>query len=155
MCVEQFKNRALNKCIPLEQVMVTGFDEAASSPSQEKIVKELEELLQQDLSQQDKVGVGLSATTRQTLLAASQLGAEYVSILDNLSMLGVRVESKMEQRMDRSDYQKAVSEAVGREAQAKQLKDSLMTNRYTSQLRFALNDLFTNALSPARFQVYD
>lgn len=35
----------------------------------------------------------LSATTRQTLLAASQLGAEYVSILDNLSMLGVRVES--------------------------------------------------------------
>ena len=61
----------------------------------------------------------------------------------------------MEQRMDRSDYQKAVSEAVGREAQAKQLKDSLMTNRYTSQLRFALNDLFTNALSPARFQVYD
>lgn len=30
-----------------------------------------------------------------------------------------------------------------------------MTNRYTSQLRFALNDLFTNALSPARFQVYD
>ena len=55
----------------------------------------------------------------------------------------------MEQRMDRSDYQKAVSEAVGREAQAKQLKDSLMTNRYTSQLRFALNDLFTNALSPA------
>ncbi|KAK8819707.1 hypothetical protein WA556_002694 [Blastocystis sp. ATCC 50177/Nand II] len=153
MCVEQFKNRALNKCIPLEQVMVTGFDEAASSPSQEKIVKELEELLRQDLSQQDKIRLvliyaiaqELSATTRQTLLAASQLGAEYVSILDNLSMLGVRVESKMEQRMDRSDYQKA----------AKQLKDSLMTNRYTSQLRFALNDLFTNALSPARFQVYD
>ena len=35
----------------------------------------------------------LSAATRQTLLAASQLDVEYVSILDNLSMLGVRVES--------------------------------------------------------------
>ena len=35
----------------------------------------------------------LSAPPRQTLLSASQLGAEYVSILDNLSMLGVRVES--------------------------------------------------------------
>lgn len=57
--------------------------------------------------------------------------------------------------MDRSDYQKAVSAGAGRDTQAKQQKDSLMTNRYSSQLRFALNDLFTNALSPARFQVYD
>ena len=35
----------------------------------------------------------LSATTRQTRVAAGQLDVEYVSILDNLSMLGVRVES--------------------------------------------------------------
>ena len=38
----------------------------------------------------------------------------------------------------------------------KQLKkDALMTNRYDSQIRFALNDLLTNALSSTQFELYD
>ena len=34
-------------------------------------------------------------------------------------------------------------------------KDALMTNRYDSQIRFALNDLLTNALSSTQFELYD
>ena len=30
-----------------------------------------------------------------------------------------------------------------------------MTNRYDSQIRFALNDLLTNALSSTQFELYD
>lgn len=155
MCVEQFKERSLNKLIPLEQAIVTGFDEAGSGPSSEKLLKEVESVLAMDLRQLDKIRLlliysiaqGIDVSTQQRLFSLSGLGMEYSSILSNLTMLGVTPSHPMEQRLDKKEHLK----------RAKQLcrEGAMIVNRYDSQIRYCLNDLVTNALSPAKFEVYD
>ncbi|KAK8804817.1 hypothetical protein WA171_006783, partial [Blastocystis sp. BT1] len=155
MCIDQFRERSLTKLIPLEQVIVTGYDEAGSSPNAEKLLKEVESVLGMTLRQVDKIRLlliyaiaqGMDVATQQRLFSLSGVGMEYSSILSNLSMLGVKLSQPMEQRLDKKEHLKRVKQMCR--------EGGMIMNRYDSQIRYCLNDLITNALSPSKFEVYD
>ncbi|KNB41497.1 hypothetical protein JH06_5113 [Blastocystis sp. subtype 4] len=144
MCIDQFRERSLTKLIPLEQVIVTGYDEAGSSPNAEKLLKEVESIR---LLLIYAIAQGMDVATQQRLFSLSGVGMEYSSILSNLSMLGVKLSQPMEQRLDKKEHLKRVKQMCR--------EGGMIMNRYDSQIRYCLNDLITNALSPSKFEVYD
>ena len=155
MCIKQFRERMLNKLIPLEQTIVTGCDEAGSVVSSDKILIELKTLLQSDLSLQDKrrlimtyaIARGMDDMTKQSLFQAGGLGPEDYPLIDNLSMLGVPMGRPFQQRFDTKEY--------SRQAKQQSKQSELMVTRYESQIRYLLNDLVTNALPTSKFDLYD
>ncbi|CBK25311.2 uncharacterized protein [Blastocystis hominis] len=99
MCIDLFRDHALNRLIPLEQIILTGCDDAGSTPSQEKLLAELDAVLASEITMQDKrrlilmyaIARGLDSDTQRRLFQQSGLPMGDYSLVQNLKLLNVNL----------------------------------------------------------------